>query len=121
VNKARRPPFEVAQQLWRSRYPSARVLFCGGSVVRGDGYPLSDLDVVVLFDNVAAAWREERAAPDLYASIEQAFSLFFRTGERADLIRVVQLVLAPFGGEVFDGFRSEAPASSRTPGGILLR
>src|ERR1700760_3718231 len=51
-------PAVAAQRLWSERYPSASVGFCGGSVVRGEGFPLSDLDVVVLFEHVANAWRE---------------------------------------------------------------
>lgn len=57
-NDPRPEPFAVAQRLWSERYPSASMLFCGGSVVRGEGYPRSDLDVVVVFDKVPNAWRE---------------------------------------------------------------
>ena len=32
---------------------------------------------------------------------------------RLEVVRVVQLVLEPFGGELFDGFRSDAPSSCR--------
>ena len=51
-------PYVAAQLLWSKRYPSASTVFCGGSVVRGEGFRSSDLDVVVLFDQVANAWRE---------------------------------------------------------------
>jgi len=56
----------------------------------------------------------ERAAPDLGNSIESAFDAFFQTGERTAVLRVTQRILEPFGGELCDGFRSEAPASFRT-------
>jgi hypothetical protein len=225
------------------RYPSASIVFCGGSVVRGEGFPSSDLDVVLLFDRLPNAWREslhfegwpidvfahdpetlayfvaqdcaagrpslaqmisealvlpaetatsraiqnwargivdaqpqlpspaslasdrfwitdllhdfrddrapndlravacklypllcnfvlktrgrwlgsgktlprlvERAAPDLSHSIESAFDAFFQTGDRTAVLRVTQQILEPFGGELFDGFRSDAPASFR--------
>jgi|SRR5882724_3676382 len=59
TNSDPRPePYVAAQLLWSQRYPSASVVFCGGSVVRGEGFPASDLDVVVLFGHVANAWRE---------------------------------------------------------------
>lgn len=236
-------PFATAQRLRSERYPSSSILFCGGSVVRGEGFPLSDLDVVVVFDHVANAWREslhfqgwpvevfahdagtlayfvakdcadgrpslaqmisealvipaetpasraiqawaravletrpdvpaaaslaedrywitdllydfrdnrgpaelravacslyplvcnfvlktrghwlgsgktlprlvERAAPDASLFIEAAFETFFNTGDRTSVLYAVQRVLEPFGGELFDGFRSDAPASFR--------
>jgi hypothetical protein len=240
----RRPePYAAAQRLWSDRYPSASILFCGGSVVRGEAFPSSDLDVVVVFDNVPNAWREsfhfegwpvevfghdpgtlayfvaqdcssgrpslaqmisealvipaetacsraiqawtrrvvatqpdvpasaslaedryrltdllddfrddrdaaelravacklyplvcnfvlktrgqwlgsgktlprlvERADPNVSQLVEAAFETFFKTGDRTGVLRAVQKILEPFGGELFDGFRSDAPASSR--------
>ena len=236
-------PYAAAQLLWSERYPSASLLFCGGSVVRGEGFSSSDLDVVVIFDHVANAWREsfhfegwpvevfahdaetlayfaaqdcrngrpslahmiseglvipaetpssraiqawarsvvarrpdapasvslaedrycltdllddfrddrspaelravacslyplmcnfvlktrghwlgsgktlprlvERAAPEVSHLIETAFEMFFTTGDRTGVLRAAQEILDPFGGELFDGFRSDAPASSR--------
>lgn len=246
TTRAQRPePQTAAHTLWTERYPSASMLFCGGSVVRGEGFPSSDLDVIVLFEQVSNAWREsfhfdgwpvevfghdsgtlayfvaqdcargrpslaqmlaealvvpgesadsraiqawarelvatrpelptaatladdrywltdllddfrderaptelraiacklypmvsnfvlkshghwqgagktlprlvERAAPELSQAIESAFESFFKTGERSGVLSAVQQVLAPFGGELFDGFRSDAPASFRAP------
>jgi hypothetical protein len=236
-------PYVAAQLLWSKRYPSAHVVFCGGSVVRGEGFPSSDLDVVVplrpcrerlarivLFRRLARrsfghdaetlayfvaqdcaggrpslaqmisealvipaetpssraiqAWARdvvatrpavpttaslaedrywltdllddfrddrsatelrsvacklyplvcnfvlktrghwlgskktlprllERAAPDVSPSIESAFEAFFKTGNRAGVLNVLHRILEPFGGELFDGFRSNAPASFR--------
>ena len=51
-------PTEVAKQLFDDRYPNARVLFLAGSIVRGEGTPFSDLDLVVIFDQLPAAYRE---------------------------------------------------------------
>jgi len=56
----------------------------------------------------------ERAAPDLSHSIESAFELFFQTGDRTSVLDVTRQILEPFGGEIFDGFRSDAPASFRS-------
>jgi hypothetical protein len=57
----------------------------------------------------------ERSAPDVSKLIEGAFATFFKTGDRTAVLQAVQKVLEPFGGELFDGFRSEAPASARVP------
>src|SRR4051812_3694478 len=59
TRSAQRPePYVTAHQLWLTRYPSASIVFCGGSVVRGEGFPSSDLDVVLIFDRLPNAWRE---------------------------------------------------------------
>jgi hypothetical protein len=239
---SRPPPFETARRIWGERYPSSRAVFCAGSVIRGEGFALSDLDLVVVFDQLPNAWREsfrfdgwpievfahdsetlayfiaqdqtvarpalaqmiaearvvpestpwsdrlqswakalvatppaasekaitdgrywitdllddfrderpraellaiacklqplvynfslkarghwqgsgktlprllQRVAPDLAMLLEGAFETFFRTGDRAPLLLAVQQALAPFGGELFDGYRSDAPATLR--------
>jgi len=48
----------VAQQIFESRYPDAGVIFLAGSIIRGEGTPFSDLDLVVIFDRLPAAYRE---------------------------------------------------------------
>jgi len=242
-NDPRPEPRLTAELLWTERYPSASLLFCAGSVVRGESFPSSDLDVVVLFDHVDHAWRESfhfqrwpvevfahdpgtlayfveqdcasgrpalaqmisealvipmetptsraiqawargvlaarpeappatslaadryrltdllddfrddraptelraiacklyplacnfvlktrghwlgsgktlprlvaRADPDFGQLLEAAFATFFKTEDRTGVLHAVQRMLEPFGGELFDGFRADAPASSR--------
>ncbi len=51
-------PVEAARGVWRERYAGARVMFLGGSVVRGEATPASDLDVVVVFEKLSNAYRE---------------------------------------------------------------
>jgi hypothetical protein len=238
-------PRLAAERLWRERYPEAQLLFCGGSVVRGEGLPSSDLDVVVLFERVERAFRDsfyfagwpievfvhdhetlayffdhdekrgrpvlaqivaeglavpgldessdrlqawarervkadrgvpppdafERARyavtdllddfrderprveqvsvacalypeicqfvlagrgawdgdgktlprklraldPELASLLEHGFERFFREGDRSDAIAAVERALEPFGGKLFEGYRSDAPAEWRVP------
>jgi hypothetical protein len=49
---------KVAKEIFESKYPNARVVFLAGSIVRGEGTPCSDLDLVVIFDKLPAAYRE---------------------------------------------------------------
>src|SRR5256886_10901238 len=49
---------KVAKEIFESKYPDARVLFLAGSIVRGEGTPHSDLDLVVIFDKLTNAYRE---------------------------------------------------------------
>lgn len=48
---------EVAGRLVRDEYPDARAAWLGGSVVRGDASPTSDLDITVLLSGPPAPMR----------------------------------------------------------------
>jgi hypothetical protein len=58
MNTSRISPEEAARGVWRERYAGARVMFLGGSVMRGEATPASDLDVVVVYDGLPNAYRE---------------------------------------------------------------
>jgi predicted nucleotidyltransferase len=47
MNSDRIAPAEAARRIWQSRYADSRVLFLAGSVMRGEGTPTSDLDIVL--------------------------------------------------------------------------
>jgi len=49
---------KVTKELLSNKYPDASVIFLAGSIVRGEGTPFSDLDLVVIFDKLPAAYRE---------------------------------------------------------------
>ena len=49
---------EVARENLARKYPHASVIFLAGSIVRGEGTPFSDLDLVVVFDKLPVAYRE---------------------------------------------------------------
>jgi predicted nucleotidyltransferase len=51
-------PIQVTQEILDRRYSDARVIFLAGSIVRGESTPFSDLDLVVIFDKLPAAYRE---------------------------------------------------------------
>ena len=48
----------AARALLASRYPDADCAFVAGSIMRGEGTMLSDIDLVVIFKHVETAWRE---------------------------------------------------------------
>src|SRR5262245_64299622 len=48
----------VTRQIFDYRYPTANVILLAGSLLRGEGTPYSDLDLVVIFDRLPNAWRE---------------------------------------------------------------
>lgn len=49
---------DVTDQIRLTKYPTAKVIFLAGSIVRGEGTPLSDLDLVVVFERLTNAYRE---------------------------------------------------------------
>jgi predicted nucleotidyltransferase len=49
---------KVTDRIYSSRYPGARVIFLAGSIVRGEGTPYSDLDLVVIYDSLPNSFRE---------------------------------------------------------------
>ncbi len=51
-------PLFVTKELFETRYLGANAIFMSGSVVRGEATAHSDLDIVVLYPNVASAYRE---------------------------------------------------------------
>ena len=48
----------IATKIQQDRYPDADVIFLAGSVIRGEGTATSDLDLVVVFQQLPAAYRE---------------------------------------------------------------
>jgi len=51
-------PTQVTQEIFDRKYPDASVIFLAGSIVRGESTPFSDLDLVVIFEKLPAAYRE---------------------------------------------------------------
>ncbi len=49
---------EIAGRIFHDRYPAANVILLAGSMLRDEGTPYSDLDLVVIFDRLPHAWRE---------------------------------------------------------------
>jgi predicted nucleotidyltransferase len=49
---------KITRQILDDRYPGADVIFLAGSLLRGEGTPYSDLDLVVIFERLHHAWRE---------------------------------------------------------------
>ena len=51
-------PIEVANRLFRERYPEAQVIFLAGSAARNQTDAFSDLDLLVIFSRLPNAYRE---------------------------------------------------------------
>jgi predicted nucleotidyltransferase len=48
----------AANRVHLKKYPEAKVIFLAGSIIRGEGTKTSDLDLVVLYENLPNAFRE---------------------------------------------------------------
>lgn len=51
-------PFSTIHKLMKERYPQAKAVFWAGSVSEGRGTNASDLDLVIVFEELAYAYRE---------------------------------------------------------------
>lgn len=49
---------EITKEILQAKYPTAAVVFLAGSIVRGEATAFSDLDLVVIFENLPIAFRE---------------------------------------------------------------
>ncbi len=58
MDTSRLTPEDAARGVLRERYEGARVIFLAGSVMRGEATPASDLDIVVVHERLANAYRE---------------------------------------------------------------
>jgi predicted nucleotidyltransferase len=58
MSKSKISPEVAARGIFRERFEGARVLFLGGSVMRGEATPASDLDIVVVYERLPNAYRE---------------------------------------------------------------
>lgn len=58
MDTSRLSPEEAVRAVWRERFEGARVVFLGGSVMRGEATPTSDLDIVVVYERLPNAYRE---------------------------------------------------------------
>jgi hypothetical protein len=58
MDTPRLSPEEAASGIFKEKYEGARVLFLGGSVMRGEATPASDLDIVVVYESLPNAYRE---------------------------------------------------------------
>src|SRR5262245_42009680 len=48
----------ITRRIFDGRYPTANLILLAGSLLRGEGTPYSDLDLIVIFDQLPHAWRE---------------------------------------------------------------
>lgn len=76
----------AAGRVLTDRYPGAATAFVAGSILRGEGTPTSDIDLVVIFLRVDAAWRESFRVPpwpvEAFVHDPGTLEYFFREVDR---------------------------------------
>ena len=116
MDTSKLPPAEAAQGIFRERYEGARVLFLGGSVMRGEATPASDLDVVVVYERLPNAYREAfvYGGWPVEAFVHDAGTLeeFFEVDRRRGLPSLMSMVWegsqVPGASEFSEGLRRRA-------------
>lgn len=56
--KSKPTPEETALKIYREKFSDAKVIFLAGSVMRGEGTDFSDLDIVIVYESIEAAFRD---------------------------------------------------------------
>ncbi|MEM9274488.1 MAG: nucleotidyltransferase domain-containing protein [Cyanobacteria bacterium P01_F01_bin.143] len=54
----KRSPIAVAEEIFHNKYADSELLLLAGSTVRNEATPTSDLDLVILYDNIESAYRD---------------------------------------------------------------
>ena len=77
---------ETVNDIQAARYPGAKVIFLAGSLIRGDGTSTSDLDLVVVYEELDAAYREsfrhQRWPIEAFVHDPATLEYFFRSVDR---------------------------------------
>ena len=72
---------ETAEKLFNEKYPDAKAFFLAGSVLRGEATPYSDLDIVIVFEKIEAAYRDSFVYEDwpveVFVHDESTLKYFF--------------------------------------------
>lgn len=73
---------KTTETIRKEKFPNAKVIFLAGSFVRGEATSTSDLDLVVVFDQISCAYRESFVYKDwpveVFVHDPQTLEYFFR-------------------------------------------
>jgi predicted nucleotidyltransferase len=100
-------PIEAAQKIINNHFPCCQGALLAGSVVRGEATATSDLDIIIFDKNIRTSYRESLI--DLGWAIEffvhnlTSYKNFFES-DKQRVIQLVDSILRPYGGRLFDGF-----------------
>lgn len=109
---------EAARGIWAERYAGARVVFLAGSVMRGEATPTSDLDIVVVFEELEDAYREsftfagwpvETFVNDL-ESLRHFYEFERKRGVPLLMRMMIEGLAVPEASEFSEGLKREAAA-----------
>lgn len=93
---SRPDPKETIEDLRRLRFPEAVAVFLAGSVMRGQGTPHSDLDVVVVLESLPAAYREslihQEWPVELFVHDRETLAYFFESDRKCGVPSLAAMV-----------------------------
>ncbi|MGZ3695778.1 MAG: nucleotidyltransferase domain-containing protein [Bdellovibrionota bacterium] len=98
-NMTERPsPEETALKLWQEKFPDSAGILLAGSVMRGEGTPNSDLDLVVIYEKIATSWRESfyfQGWPiEVFVNDLETLNYFFEKVDKPSGVPVLQNMVA---------------------------
>ena len=87
---------KITNEILQTKYPSAELAFLAGSIVRGEGTAFSDLDIVVIFENLPTAYRElfyfQGFPVETLAHTVETLNYFFEMDAKSGIPSLQQMV-----------------------------
>ena len=87
---------KITNEILQTKYPSAEFAFLAGSIVRGEGTAFSDLDIVVIFENLPTAYRESfyfQGFPvETFVHTAETLNYFFEMDAKSGIPSLQQMV-----------------------------
>lgn len=86
----------ITNKILQTKYPAAKFAFLAGSIIRGEGTPFSDLDIVVIFENLPCAYREsfyfENFPVETFVHTPETLNYFFDLDTRDNVPALAVMV-----------------------------
>ena len=86
----------ITKEILQTKYPSAEFAFLAGSIVRGEATAFSDLDIVVIFENLPTAYRESfyfQGFPiETFVHTAETLNYFFEMDAKSGVPSLQQMV-----------------------------
>jgi predicted nucleotidyltransferase len=88
---------EITKEILHTRYSSSEFAFLSGSIIRGEGTPFSDLDIVVIFVDLPNAFRESFYVRDFpvetFVHTPETLNYFFEQDAKQGIPSLPQMIV----------------------------
>ncbi len=87
---------QITNEMLETKYPLAKFAFLAGSIIRGEGTAFSDLDIVIIFEDLPNAYRESFYFKDFpvetFVHTPETLNYFFELDAKERIPSLAQMV-----------------------------